>query len=471
MPENAANVVALSFMNWLQNDQDGERQRRYAVYREYYDGEHDTQLTKRIRAFLELKLGSDFRDNYCPVVVDSLVERLHVTGFRAGEVQSAVFWQWWKANRMDAGQVDTHQAATRDGDGYVIVEWDEERQMPKFTLELAHAGSDGVKFHYSDARRGSPICASKEWKVTDPADGGGYLRRKNLYFPDRIERYASDARINKGEWAPLKEDGKPWPEPWTRDGTDEGEPLGIPVVHFKYKAHGYNFGRSRLADVTPLQNQLNKAIIDLVGVGDTSGFPMLWATGDEFKDGIDVGPGRVMYSQKSEAKFGVIPAADLQKLVNYKNDIIMDMARVSNTPLSRFQISGQIAAEGTQKQMESGLVSDAETTQLVYGNAWEDCMAMGRKLNNAFGEEGTPELDEEQPIDTVWKSAESRNDKEVAEIVAIWIEKGNVPDVIAWKHFGLTDDEIETAEESEQYKALKAGRAMMMTLGEGQDGG
>ena len=121
--------------------------------------------------------------------------------------------------------------------------------------------------------------------------------------------------------------------------------------------------------------------------------------------------------------------------------------------------------------MESGLVSDAETTQLVYGNSWEDCMAMGRKLNNAFGAEGTPELDEDQPIDTVWKSAESRNDKEVAEIVAIWTEKGNVPDVIAWKHFGLTDDEIATALESEQYKALSAGRAMMLTLGEGQDGG
>ena len=46
--------MALSFLSF-QADQDLERQRRYKAYREYYDGEHDTQLTTRQRRFLDME--------------------------------------------------------------------------------------------------------------------------------------------------------------------------------------------------------------------------------------------------------------------------------------------------------------------------------------------------------------------------------------------------------------------------------
>ena len=461
-------MVALSFLRF-QEDQDLERQRRYKAYREYYDGEHDTQLTPRLRAFLQLKFGVEFRTNYCPVVTDSLAERLRVTGFTA-EGQEEILRDWWKINRMDAAQVDVMQASIRDGDAYVIVEWDEEENHPIFTMELAYDGSDGVNMHYSDVRRGEPLFASKQWKLSSPADGAGFKRRLNLYFEDRIEKYVSDAREFAGAWQHYQEAGEPWPIPWTRDSSEGGDPLGLPVIHFKYKPHGYNYGRSRMADALPLQNQLNKAIIDLIGGADASGFQILWATGDKFSAALEVGPGSVMRSDSPDARFGAIPPADLSGLLAYKKEIVIDIAAVTGTPLSRFQVSGQIAAEGTLKQQEAPLVADGETAALIFGNAWEDVLAMGRVLSNVFGKDTAPlALDEDTIIDTQWRQISTRDETDLANRMGVWAEKLSVADTVIWKRIGMTEEEIAETLASDQYQALKSGRNAMMDLGSEED--
>ena len=61
--------VRESFLQWLATS-DGDRQDRYRAYREYYDGNHDTQLTERQRKYLQIKMGEEFNANYCPIVVD-----------------------------------------------------------------------------------------------------------------------------------------------------------------------------------------------------------------------------------------------------------------------------------------------------------------------------------------------------------------------------------------------------------------
>ena len=94
MPDNP---IRVSFLEW-QKKGDETRQSNYRAFREYYDGLHDTQLTARQRRFLELKTDREFNVNYCPIVVNSLAERLNVTGFDAGDTQSEILWQWWQQN-------------------------------------------------------------------------------------------------------------------------------------------------------------------------------------------------------------------------------------------------------------------------------------------------------------------------------------------------------------------------------------
>jgi len=455
MPDDIA-TDSSKYLEQLRDSSDEEREDRYRACRQYYDGQHDTQLTDRQRQYLQLKMGEEFNGNYCPIVVDSLVERLTVTGFEADESAQEVFWEWWKLNRMDHQQGIVHTGAVRDGDAFVIVGWDNDEQRPTFAYEQAFDGEEGTMVHYSrDTRK--PMFASKRWEDDEKRD------RLNLYLPDRVERYVAD---DGGDWAPFTGNGA-WREPWG----DAENPLGIPVVHFAHRDQGYNWGRSDLRDVMPLQNAFNKAIIDLVAAADTTAFRIYTMIGDD-PSGLEITPGCWVYSTKppsgeDSASIGHIPGEDLSKLIEFKDAFAMEIARVSRTPLSFFQISGHRPAEGTLKQEESGLVARAGKAQVGFGNAWEDVMKMAAKLSNHFGPaEGTQKLPEDLQIDTQWQDAETRNDRTYYETLKVKGELG-VPQEILWQEMDYTPEQIEDMKASEEYQSRQASRDMLLQMAEG----
>ena len=448
---DAATTVRISFLRWL-IQQDSTRRDGYTAYREYYDGDHDTQLTSRQRKFLQVKTGIEFNDNYCPLVVDAVTDRLEVMRFETSddveEPQSQVLWEWWQRNRMDQMQQVAHLAAVRDGDAYVLVDWDEINERPRFTFEPAYNGSGGVEIVYGKERRGVASAAFKYWRAEkEQLADAGYVRRMNIYYPDRIEKYISDERAGGGQWASYQPEGDAWPLWWTSTGTEGGEPLGIPVFHFRNKDQGYDYGQSELRNVVTLQNALNKAIIDLVAAADTTGFRLYWMTGNK-PGSLDITPGNILYSQNPDTRMGYFPGEDLSSLIATKDSYAMEIARVSRTPLSYFQSSGQRPAEGTLKQEEQGLVAKVKTCQVGFGNVWEDAMAMARRLWNIYGPRGEG-LDESVLISTLWQDAESRNEKAKAEELKIKLELG-VPEEQLWREWGYTDVEVE------QFKEIKA---------------
>jgi hypothetical protein len=435
--------------------------------REYYDGNHDTLLNDRQKKYLTLKTGKEFNDNYCPIVVDSLAERLSVTGFivegdkellEAKEedentiVQGEVFQEWWRINRMDEGQGDQHVSAVRDSDSYLIVGWDNELEIPTFDIELAYDGDEGVEVVYSTEKRNIPMYAFKRWKVEDG-------ERVNIYYPEKIEKYEKKNKGAVGKAIANVTGGKEtgWnlieTEPWTRNGEEGGEgaePLGVPVVHFKNLGQGYNYGRSELRDVVPLQNALNKSIIDMLAAADTTAFRIYTMVGIDVED-VDVYPGVILSTTKpkSEADIGHIPGEDLTKLIDIKDSYAFEIARVSRTPLSFFQITREVAAEGTLKQEEAGLVSRAKNRQVAFGNSWEDAMIMARKLANTFGE---MKLDDSKKISTTWRDPETRNDKTQIEIYGTKHEKLGIPVTKIWAEEGYSLEQIKEMENTPEFR-------------------
>jgi hypothetical protein len=442
--------VRTSYLDWLATE-DKNRQQQYKKYREYYDGEHGTQLTARQRRYLQIKDGQEFNVNLCAVVVDALAERLKVTGFVADEDQAAQFWEWWTDNRMDGVQNDAHTAGVRDGDTYVIVEWDNEEERPTFCHELAYDGTDGVKIHYASDRRGVPVFASKRWLIgSENGAEAGYKRRLNLYYPDRIEKYVSDQREYEGNWQRYQEEGESWPLWWTRTLAESGEALGLPVAHFKNQGRGFNYGRSELVDAIPVQNALNKSVIDLLAAADVAGFGMLYMLGDD-PSGLTITPGAILYSEKppSEVNIGNISPTDLKPMSDTVDGFKMTMAQVTRTPVSHFQISGHRPAEGTLRQEESGLVAKAGDRQVYFGNAWENVMLMARKLHNVFG---PGKLNEEVPISTLWNDPQTRNEKELMETLRIEREALRTPLQVLWGKAGYSPEEIEQMQSTEEYQ-------------------
>jgi len=414
-------LIQLAYLSWLESQQN-EQFAGYVKHREYYDGDHATCLTKRLRAFLNVESDAEFNLNACPIVVDSLAELLKVEKFTTGtdEKQPETFAEWWQQNRMDAQQSVAHLAAIRDGDTYVLVEWDNEKKIPLFTQENAHDGSEGMHIVYSDERKRLPLLAVKRWTITSGVNVK--TRRTNIYYSDRIEKYTDNGTGQA--WQQFYEEGSDvWPIPWTENGTENGVPIGLPVFHFRNKDQGASYGVSELDNVTPGQDALNKTVVDLLGAADTTGFQMLTATGIAAEDKFTVAPGILLRSSNPDASFGSIPPGSLEGLMKLKDSWFADIAKITRTPTSFFQLTGAIAAEGTLKEQRSGLNAKAEDRKVTFGNAWEDVMAFARHLANVFGSAG---MDETVLISTEWTDTEEPSDKERAEEVELASRAGGM---------------------------------------------
>ena len=401
--------------------------------REYYEGLVYNFETADCASYV---LPGQVAVHNCPIIVDALVERLQVTGFEC-EGQAEQLWEWWGKNRMDALQKIEHLAAARDGDAYLLVGWDSDKDQPTLSFEEALVDGEGVQIVYSDERN-VPMLATKRWLMTTEGKIGKQ-RRMNVYYPDRIERYLSDDDGFEGGWQPYAEKGRPAVEKWV-DGM--GEPLGLPVIHFKNKDTGYNFGTSELRDVIPLQNALNKTIIDLMAAADTTAFRIFWMMGDD-PSALKVAPGSWIYSTRpptgdNGAQVGYFPGEDLSNLIKLIDAMAIEIARVTRTPVSYFQVSGQRPAEGTLKQEESGLVGKIKDRQVAFGNCWEDAMALARRLANTFG---GARLDETQQISTVWADPETRNEKLLLDGLQVKAALG-VPTEQLWREAGYDAEQI-----------------------------
>ena len=420
--------VKQSFLNWME-EEEIDRQAKYRQYREYYNGEQNAQLTDRQADFMELDTDQEFSLNLCGLVVDQLERRMSVAGFDApGELggKEGLLWTWWKKEKMDARQSAVHLSAVRDGDTYVIVSWDQELGRPRFSPNMAFDGTEGVRIHYSD-ETDEIVAATKRWVVrTFNNDGVGERRRMNIYYPDRIERYISDESLTGGSWKLYTLDGQDGILDWT---DERGRPLGVPVKHLPYKAGGYRFGKSILEDVIPLQNLLNKAVIDVIAAADTTAFRIYWATGtdvtDEDDTPIKIHPGTFITSDNPDARFGYLQGEDLRPMIEVVDMFKVSIAQVSETPLHLFQVSGQNASEGAQKQQEVGMINKAEKWGIAVGNFWEDVMQCAIRLSNAFDRTSYPE---DEILETMWNDMEVRDKtqrrKDVAETAKTWTDAG-----------------------------------------------
>lgn len=409
----AINLAELARLSWLAGEEE-IRQENVVLAQNYYDGHHAVKLTERQKEYLGYDApDARFALNYCKTVVDSVVERLLVDGFESADDGLA---EWaevlWALNRMDAGQHSVHLAAVRDGESFVFVNYDDGDGIqfiphPRYTDPQVDGPGYGCRAHYPDDDDSQAMLyASKRW--TDAGDG---FRRATLYYPDRILKYIADPTEDTG-WRQLEA------LPWV-DG--QNEPLGIPIVHFRNPRT-----RSELWDAIPPQDSINKTALDIMAATDSAGFPIFTAKGfmpttdgeAPAADGsnyVKIFPGCIVGPIPADGDFGRIEAADFRGMLDTLDSLIIKLAQITDTPVSRFQMTRQIAAEGTLKQQEEPLVAKVRLRQVIFGNSWEDCFTMARKLENLHAGAG---LADESLLETVWRPAATRDEQ--AEELAFW---------------------------------------------------
>lgn len=441
--------------------------------RDYYNGEHDVPLSERQKEFLGFTASeSRFAVNYCKGIVDSITERMTLTGLNCDDETFAEWcWNIWTQNRMDAKQDQVHHNTVNDGETFLMIEWLEGEEYPRllphprYTDPEVDGNGYGCKAHYQGDDPNLPLeYVSKRWVETRINAKGNRETTKmmTLYFPDRIEKYTASTDDESG-WEPYistytDQNGIEQQEPWPIVRVfPDGSPVGIPWVNFRKPN-----GKTELWDAIPLQDAINKTALDIIAVIDSMGFPVHLAFGflpttdgkpPETDGGnyIKLFPGAWMViplegEAAENIRHETIAPGDLTSLQDTFDKLVLSLAHTTNTPASRFITTKQVAAEGTLKQQEDPLISKVRKYIVQIGNGWEDVFYIAR---NEARFKGIDVGGENQTLASQWAPIETRDDKELLETLGMKRQVLEIPLETLWSEAGYDANEI--AEMSAQH--------------------
>ena len=425
-------VTNLADIDWAIKELSG-RARNYLIARDYYLGNHRLAFaTEKFRNAFGA-LFQTFSDNLCPVVIETLHDRLKLDGF-TGMADETVVADLWRRNRMKQRAGEVHLDALIEGDAYLIVWPDASDQVTFYPNRAAH-----IAIKYDEETPGIITRAAKWWM----AETG--QARLTLYYPDRIEKYetknvaAGGLPDNARVFEVCEIDGESWPlvNPYGR----------VPVFHFGNRAGIGMLGRSELTEAIAIQDALNKSVADMLVAMEFYAVPQRYATGVE--GDIDPETGRSRYpllaggvwaTPSTDVKFGEFAANDLTQFIAVSEAFRKEMARVTRTPLHFFTLEGSFPSGESQKVAEAPLLSKVEDRQTSFGAVWADAMAFALRV--AGKGELTPE--------PVWLDTAPRSDADIINNAAVMVEKLGLSQRQALRLYGYTDAEIDANNEEKR---------------------
>lgn len=382
---------------------------RYARSERYYRGDHDLSFaTEKFRnAF-----GSLFREfalNLCPAICDAVRDKLKIRGFSIDESgggrEAERTRQIWRANKMSLRSGEIHKEVLKTGDAYVIVWPAADGKVSVYPNRAATCTAV-----YDEEAPGVIVLAAKYWRTA------GRRTRLNLFYADRIEKYVT-AKENEG-WLPESKQFVPLAD-GTPDAAVVTNPFGIvPVFHFANNADVGSPGSSELEAAIPIQDGLNKSVLDMLVAMEFCAFRQRWAAGIEIefdKDGKPAAPfqagiDHLWVSENTETRFGDFDTADLEQFLKVKDSFRTDIASVTGTPLYYLmpQLRGFPSGESLRKA-ETRFLAKIRDRQESFGQVWADVMSFALQIS---GEKSVS-------LVTEWENAASRSERETLENIIL----------------------------------------------------
>jgi len=375
---------------------------KYARPERYYNGDHDLAFATEKFQNAFGTLFREFALNLCPVICDAVRDKLRVTGFSVDSIgkvismperrhdalqvadtdslQSAVNTIWLR-NRMGIRAGEVHKEALKCGDAYILVWLDENGEAALYP----HKASSVTVVYDDDDIAGRIRWAAKAWNTSDRHI------RLNIFYPDRVEKY-----ITRSEAEGSLPDAKAFVQFGGTTGSTVTNPYGIvPVFRFANNADLGANGRSELDAAIPIQDGLNKSVLDMLVAMEFAAYRQRWAAGIEieidangnavapFKAGVE----HLWITENPNATFGDFEAARLDQFLKVKDSFRLDIASVTGTPLHYLlqNISGPRSGESL-KRSETRFLAKVRSRQESFGQAWADAisfalMVEGRSRN------------------------------------------------------------------------------------------
>ena len=392
-----ANKVNNPDLAWAKAHYD-EHNTCYDTYHRYYYGDHPLKISDAVRKIFKLYLSS-IRDNLCPLVCDTLSDRLTLTGFTSTDDKLSKWaTQLWEDLKMESRSASLHSDAVIYGDAYIIVVPDEDNpRIPRIYPQT----TQNIAVRYEDNGSEQVIVeAVKAW-IVNRADNTSIMR-VTRYLPDRIERYYTE-QINGGfpcsteDLTPYAIDGKAI---YTHQ-------LGcVPVFRFSNSLKNNIFAQSEIKDVTPHQDIINKVLVDMTVGEEFQGLPQRWATGISVPIDPETGKPVKIFKNSGhrmwtvgdrEVNFGQFDSADLEQFLKVLDNERTAISRVSRTPLHHLMLNtGDFPSGEALRTAEAPLVSKVKKRISAWGEVWEHVIEVCAKIAG---------VNYEAKIDSVWIDA------------------------------------------------------------------
>lgn len=442
----------------------------YKRYCAYYEGEQPLAFaTDKFRNTFGTTF-KEFAENACGPVVDSLADRLVVQGFQSslakvvtediptgpsvpGAPQATVkkvtvqdelgaqALDIWRDCRMDLKSTEVHTESLKAGDSYVIV-WPDDNGDPQIWPQLAIQCCIEYDVDNPEVTRRF----AKVWYDTQEERW-----RINIYLPEVILKYQQKA---KADALPEKEDS------FSLIGMVRNQYNQVPAFHFPNQ-RARKYGYSELVSVAPLQDALNKSVMDMIIAMEFASFKQRYVIGLEVETDEETGQPtdprwrnygveRMLAIPDIEAKVGQFDATDLGQFLRVQEKFWASIARVSGTPLHYFYIvNGDFPSGEAMKSAEARFVKRILDRQVAFGNVWEDTMLFCLKVA------GAPGLAEDTRLDTLWADAAQKSEAELADTAvkkkAVGVSRSQI-----LKEMGYDDETVyRMLEESDAYDASK----------------
>lgn len=398
------------------------RQSAIAGDRQYLDGTQPLAFLST--AAREATKITRMASNIPGVQVNAIAERLRVTSLVVGSDANALSADYAR-NDLDQALPMAFREALGLGSSYAIC-WDKSgTRKPTVSVESAEqviVRRDPVTREVTSALKRVDV---------------GSETHAWLYLPDRV--------------VPFKADGSGAALGW-REGQSIRNPLGVvPVVEFRNAVRLLGPGVSEVEDLKPLVDALNKILSDLMVGSEFYARPRRWATGVEMgedDEGNPVNPfpegDRMLIAEAVEAKFGSLPAADLQSYEAAVKVLLGQIMAVSALPAHYLgSLTGQSPGADGLRAAEAALTARAEAKQAIFGRSVEQ---VGRLMQAIKTEQDPANIE----VKVRWADAATRSIAQEADAVVKLHEAGLLPADYALARLGYDADEI---------KAIRLARA------------
>lgn len=417
----------IGFLDSKLNDQRANAQK----YANYYDSKNTNLEFAQVRfreAFGEMFQG--WQVNFCPLIVDSISERVRVTGFRMTDEPTADedAWRIWQENFMDSDSNACHIDALALGSAYVTVWRDEKTGRPTMTPESAM----DVYVQYVPGSRRKVAAALKRWR-----DDWG-TEYATWWTPDDIwtaqaQRTSGSKELN---WADVKHAPNPLGE--------------VPVVPIVNRTRLRSDPFSELEPVIPLADAISKIAADALVASEYAAFPQRYIAGIEIEEDEDGKPkspfqiaiDRILTAEDPQTTFGQFQAADLSNYVSLIDNYVAAMAAITRIPFHYFLIGqgGQAPSGEAITSAEAGLVAKAKERQLHFGESWQQAMRLAFKVledprADAYGAE------------IIWADPEYQSQAVLVDSAVKLAAGLHVPLEQLWQDVGYSPQQIERFDE------------------------